>query len=511
MKAFRRIAFLATITTYFLIFVGGLVRVSGAGLGCPDWPKCYGRWFPPLSVADLPFDINPTGLTVVLAWIEYINRLIGVSVGFLILTVAILALIKFRNAARILYPSLIAAVLVAYQGWQGGRVVTSELEPFLVSLHLLISYIIVSLLIYVVQQTYYLRQADVSGPVAKYPRQAVLWMGLLWLGGMLQILLGTQVREEIEIVARTFPLLSDMQWIARVGFWNDLHMISGMLVVLFTWFVGFTILRMSEHASPLVRQSLWAMMILMLFEVVIGLSFYVTGLAPVMQLFHQWVAGLFIGLALVAFFGLRYHGAEAVAYGRSFRQVVVPVAAGVAAMAVVAFLVVGRAEAERSNLPVLGTIPAFEFVERQGEPFGLDELRGKVNVVEFFFTSCRGPCPTMNANLSELYREFAHSDEVRLVSLTVDPETDSLPVLREYATHFGVTDNRWVFVRGEADQISWLAEEGFHVSGELPGMHSTKFILVDQQGRIRGYYDYDSEISLKQLREHIAVLAREAA
>lgn len=511
MKAFRRVAFFATIATYFLIFVGGLVRVSGAGLGCPDWPRCYGRWFPPLSVTDLPADINATGLTVILAWIEYINRMIGVSVGFLILAVAILALVKFRKVARVLYPSLIAAVLVAYQGWQGGRVVTSELEPFLVSLHLLISYIIVSLLIYVMQQTYYLKQSEASAPIAKYPRLAVLWMGLLWIGGMLQILLGTQVREEIEIAARTFPLLSDMQWISAVGFWNDFHMISGMLVVLFTWFVGFVILRMSENPSPLVRQALWGMISLMLLEVIIGVSFYVTGLLPVVQLFHQWVAGLFIGLALVAFFGLRYRGTEAVAYGRSFRQAAAPVVAGVAVMAVIAVLVVGRAEAERQNLPVLGEVPEFQFVERSGKPFGLEELKGKVNVVEFFFTSCRGPCPVMNANLSELYREYEHSDEVRLVSLTVDPKTDSLPVLREYATHFGVTDNRWVFVRGEADQISWLAEQGFYVSGELPGMHSTKFILVDQQGRIRGYYDYDSEASLKQLREHIAVLAREAA
>ena len=121
MKSFRRLAFFSTIATYLLIFVGGLVRVSGAGLGCPDWPKCYGRWFPPLSVNDLPPDIGATSLTVVLSWIEYINRLVGVSVGFLILAVAIMALVRYRKLPKILWPSLLAAVLVAYQGWQGGR------------------------------------------------------------------------------------------------------------------------------------------------------------------------------------------------------------------------------------------------------------------------------------------------------------------------------------------------------------------------------------------------------
>jgi protein SCO1/2 len=153
-------------------------------------------------------------------------------------------------------------------------------------------------------------------------------------------------------------------------------------------------------------------------------------------------------------------------------------------------------------------VPQFDFVERNGTAFGRDDLKGKVSVVEFFFTSCRGPCPIMNRTYAELYREYEHAPRVQLVSITVDPEVDSLPTLREYALRFNVTDDRWVFIRDEMDSVVWLAESGFSVSGDLPGMHSTKFILVDQQGMIRGYYDYDNEASLKQLRAHIALLAR---
>ncbi len=510
MKSFRRLAFFSTIATYLLIFVGGLVRVSGAGLGCPDWPKCYGRWFPPLSVNDLPPDIGATSLTVVLSWIEYINRLVGVSVGFLILAVAIIALVNYRKLPKILWPSLLAAVLVAYQGWQGGKVVTSELEPFLVSVHLLLSYLIVCLLIYVTQQTYYEEKPSGETAAPRYPSQAPLWCGLLWLGGMLQILLGTQVREEIELIVREFPLLGDSQLIGKVGWWNDIHMVSGTLMVLFTFFVGYSILRLSQHTSQLVRSALWGMMILMLCELLLGVSFYLIGLPPVGQLFHQWTAGLFIGLSMVAFFGVRHTSADIVSFGRSFKRVLLPLSVNVACLAVIAFLVVGRAEAERTNLPAISAVPQFEFVERSGEKFGLAELKGKVNVVEFFFTSCHGPCPMMNKIFSELYQEYAGSDLVQLVSITVDPANDSLPTLREYASRFKVTDNRWVFIRGEMDQVVSLAEKGFFVSGDLPGMHSTKFILVDQQGDIRGYYDYDDPNAIKLLRSHIAVIAKEA-
>jgi len=100
MKNFRRFAFAATVATFFVIFAGGLVRVTGAGLGCPDWPTCFGRWFPPTDISQLPPDIDPTQFNFALAWIEYINRLAGVVLGVLIAVTAIWALIKFRTFCR---------------------------------------------------------------------------------------------------------------------------------------------------------------------------------------------------------------------------------------------------------------------------------------------------------------------------------------------------------------------------------------------------------------------------
>ena len=88
-KLFFRSALISTILSYLLIFVGGLVRVSGSGLGCPDWPKCFGRWVPPTSIEQIPTHIDPTAFNIVLAWIEYGNRMLGVIVGFSIIVMTL--------------------------------------------------------------------------------------------------------------------------------------------------------------------------------------------------------------------------------------------------------------------------------------------------------------------------------------------------------------------------------------------------------------------------------------
>jgi protein SCO1/2 len=152
----------------------------------------------------------------------------------------------------------------------------------------------------------------------------------------------------------------------------------------------------------------------------------------------------------------------------------------------------------------LGQLPDFNFVESTGRPFGLNELKGKINVVDFIFTSCPMICPVMSGKMAQLYRDFADKPQVRFVSITVDPETDTLPVLQAYAKSHGVTDNRWVFLRGPIEDIVSLSEKGFMLAADrLPGGHSTRFILVDDQGGIRGYYDSYDDLSLAKLREDI--------
>lgn len=178
-------------------------------------------------------------------------------------------------------------------------------------------------------------------------------------------------------------------------------------------------------------------------------------------------------------------------------------------LATVAFVVIDKANRSRMELPILNEVAQFEFVERSGEPFGKDQLLGKISVVDFFFTRCVGPCPVMAVQMNRLYEIFSDFDQVQLVSITVDPDVDSLPVLKQYARDLEINDHRWLFVRGEYEVLKPLSEKSFMLAADdLPGGHSTKFVLVDQLGMIRGYYSGTEPESIDLLIMHIKLLAK---
>ncbi len=177
-------------------------------------------------------------------------------------------------------------------------------------------------------------------------------------------------------------------------------------------------------------------------------------------------------------------------------------------LAVSALIVIELAHRSRADLPVLGEVPAFEFTERSGTVFGKNDMKGTINIVNFFFTNCKGPCPVMNAKVAELYKKYSTTNKVRFVSISVDPERDSLSTLRKYAREYGVTDNRWLFLNGEIEEVHRVSEEGFMLAGNLPTIHSTKLILVDPSTKIRGYYDSFDNEKLKLLTIHVKELLK---
>jgi protein SCO1/2 len=145
--------------------------------------------------------------------------------------------------------------------------------------------------------------------------------------------------------------------------------------------------------------------------------------------------------------------------------------------------------------------PEFTLTERSGKPVSLADLKGKVWIADFFYTTCPGPCPMLTSRLSDLQKQLANDADVRLVSISSDPEKDTPEVLREYASHFGAGD-RWLFLTGQKTAIYKLANEGFKLglaedkTAKEPISHSTKLVLVDRAGTIRGFYDgVDGNIS----------------
>jgi protein SCO1/2 len=145
-------------------------------------------------------------------------------------------------------------------------------------------------------------------------------------------------------------------------------------------------------------------------------------------------------------------------------------------------------------LPAYGTLPSFQLVNQDGQAFGSQQLSGKIWIADFIFTTCPGPCPIISTRMSELQKPLAKSD-VHLVSFSVDPEKDTPEVLRAYADKLRKEPLRWDFLTGPLATIASLSRDGFKLGisdGETPEsgpIHSTRFVLVDRRGSIRGYYD----------------------
>ena len=140
----------------------------------------------------------------------------------------------------------------------------------------------------------------------------------------------------------------------------------------------------------------------------------------------------------------------------------------------------------------------FELTERSGEPFRSADMRGKVWVASFFFASCPGQCPRLNANIKHLHEQPELAD-VTWVSITVDPDNDTLPVLRDYADRYRADPRRWLFCRGEFDYIKRVGEDFFKLEVSWKG-HKDYAVVVDRQGKVRGMYDATSINQSQKLR-----------
>lgn len=167
-------------------------------------------------------------------------------------------------------------------------------------------------------------------------------------------------------------------------------------------------------------------------------------------------------------------------------------------------------EAGLDALPVLGQVSDFELTAATGQPFRADRLAGKVWVADFIFTSCAGICPVMTGEMAELHRVFEGEDRVEFVSISVDPETDTPEVLAEYGERYGADPERWHFLTGDIDYIHPLATKIFKIGSlDDPLIHSSRFVLVDGTGAIRGYYIGTDTEDVARLAGDIAELLLE--
>ena len=168
-------------------------------------------------------------------------------------------------------------------------------------------------------------------------------------------------------------------------------------------------------------------------------------------------------------------------------------------------------------LPVLSNVPPFSFNDQEGKPVTDKDLAGKVYVAEYFFTTCRGICPKLNTNIKDIARDFAAESNFRILSYTVDPESDSVARMKVYADSMGADPKKWFFLTGRKDSLYHLARSGYLLDDPKNNatnineqfLHTQFLALVDKGGRVRKIYDGLKKDKLSDMEKDIRVLLKE--
>jgi len=330
-KRFIMVNRLTIIILYVVILAGGIVRSTGSGMGCPDWPKCFNRFIPPthasqlpanyeqeyidgrakknerfaqtlekLGFRDLAFKIrNDKSILVhedfnaAKTWTEYINRLSGATLGLFLILCLIFSTAFWRFRKRIFFLSLLNLFLVGFQGWMGSIVVSTNLTPWVITVHMLLALVILSIAIY----TYF--QARVARDRSILINQSAIWVKalavFLLLLTLVQVIIGTDIREDIDIISASLNGQNRDLWVSRLGdsfIWHrELALVAFVLNVLL-----FFIIRSRFAKSGDQSYMVNLMMILMLLQVISGLVLAYLGMPAYMQTAHLVIATFIFGV-----------------------------------------------------------------------------------------------------------------------------------------------------------------------------------------------------------------------
>lgn len=278
---FIRFNIITIIAVYFLILVGGIVRSTGSGMGCPDWPKCFGEYVPPMEASELPDNYKEIYLNkrveknqrlskmfealglndlskriredksilieedfnMTKTWIEYINRLVGVIIGLLIIACLVSSLTFWGHQSSIVYLSFASVVLVIFQGWVGSIVVSTNLLPGMITVHMVLAIALIMLLLYtrfrVIRPSL---KGIINYKAYKLRRLMVICM-ILFLA---QLLLGTQIREAIDQIA--MKLGEDMrgEWIESLGLTFYIHRSYSVILLFLHLYLAYQLLKSTQ-------------------------------------------------------------------------------------------------------------------------------------------------------------------------------------------------------------------------------------------------------------------------
>ena len=317
---FRRIGLITIAAVYVLILVGGIVRASGAGMGCPDWPTCFGQLIPPTQESQLPSDYHEkyvgygdTTFNAVKTWTEYVNRLVGIIIGILIITTLIRSFPFRKTDPAIFYLALTVFLLVGFQGWLGSRVVASDLKPILITAHMVVAFLIVMLLIYMVarSQRGILALADTGKLSPVWRKVLLVAMGMT----LLQIAMGTQIREAVDGITHANEIAERNIWREHFPIIFYVHRSFSSLILFTNLWLAWHLVR-KLNPGALFRRFGYVLGGLVMFAILTGVSLDRLGFPAFVQPIHLLLANLIFGCQFFLFTGTGYAKDRNPAVGR---------------------------------------------------------------------------------------------------------------------------------------------------------------------------------------------------
>jgi len=309
-RRYRRMALITIMAVLFLIWVGSMVRALDAGMGCPDWPTCFGQMVPPTSVSQLPPDYKEiyanrgyadVDFDPFKTWVEYLNRLTGTTIGFLIFLTLLLAW-PYRKKDKIVWRLTIAAfVLVGFNGWLGAVVVSSNLHPATITTHMLMSLILVGVLIVALTSSQrHLITIDSSTVKRIKP---ILYIAIFLT--LIQVVLGTQVREQVDqIAALSTQYYQREGWIAQLGSIINIHIFNAILVLGINFFLAARTLKACQ--KPRVKLIAYGLIASVIITFIIGVILYQFDLPHLLQPMHLLMASIVFSFQIFLLSSLYY-------------------------------------------------------------------------------------------------------------------------------------------------------------------------------------------------------------
>ncbi|MBK0381301.1 COX15/CtaA family protein [Mucilaginibacter segetis] len=324
---FLKTNLITIILLFILILAGGVVRSTGSGMGCPDWPKCFGQYVPPSNVNDLPADYKqvyaekrlakndkfahmldvfgygqlanrirndrsilvPEEFNSAKTWTEYINRLIGAVSGIFLLLLAIFSFTYWKNDKRIVLLSIFNLILVGFQGWLGSIVVSTNLVAWIVTVHMLLALAILAICI----ATYHL--AKVHGRYKLKIKPLIALIAILALGlSILQIAFGTEVREKIDMIAGHLESSYRDSWVRRAGDIFTQHRDMAVIVLLVN-VILYALIRRAFNRHSVQQQIMSFAFLMIMLQIVTGIILSYWALPPFAQASHIVLASLVFG------------------------------------------------------------------------------------------------------------------------------------------------------------------------------------------------------------------------